>query len=70
MYAAAAKFAEVDVVAAFGAGERGIRRKPQGGGGRCLAGEGVDALVGAVFPGFEHPVDEVMAAERRGDVDC
>jgi hypothetical protein len=65
-HAAATEFAEVDIVAAFGAGEQGVAGEAGGGGGECLAGEGVDAVLGAVFGGFEHPVDEVVAAVSAG----
>ena len=66
VHAPAAEVAEVDVVAAFGAGEQWVAGEAGGGGGECLAGEGVDAVVGAVFGGFEHPVDEVVAAVSAG----
>ena len=57
---------QTDVVAAVGAAEQWVAGEAGGGGGERLAGEGVDAVVGAVFAGFEEPVEDVLAVVSAG----
>ncbi|MCM0618351.1 hypothetical protein MOD31_20195 [Paenarthrobacter sp. TYUT067] len=52
VHAALAEFSEVDGVAAVGTQKQRVGREAQRGGGERFGGEGVDAVVGAVFAGF------------------